>query len=49
MITPVTLANTSIMSYNYHYFLVVRTFKSSLLATLKFKYSVVDYNHYDVH
>lgn len=27
MTTTIVLANTSIMSYNYHFFFVVRTFK----------------------
>ena len=37
MITTVALANTFIMSHNYPFFSMVRTLKSTLLVTFKYK------------
>ena len=35
MITPVVLADTSVLSHNYHFFFVVRTFEIYFLSNLQ--------------
>ena len=55
VVTTIVLANISITSYNYHLFLVVRTFKVYSLSNFEYNtvlhdYSVMQhYNHDGVH
>lgn len=44
--TVVLLADASVMSHNYHFFLFWKQLRSSLLAILKFINNIVVYNHY---
>ena len=48
VVTTIVLANTFITSHNYHFFLVVRTFKIYSLSNFECN-SLVDYNHDAVH
>lgn len=48
MVTAAALANTSVLSHNYPFFFVVRTFKFYSQQFFSIKYSIINCDHHAI-